>query len=547
MNVSEPPGTGWVAPDPNLGTTAPVPAQPPWTTEPPPWTAAPPPWATGLPPTAAPPQERPGRRVSAALVDIALLCGVFLILGLASGRTPAATLPPGTLNVTVGVVYVSTWSLRFGEATVAGWWLAGYLAVVLLYYFVLEAATGQTLGKRLLGLRVTSGDGTRPSAAAVAARTLLRLVDWLPLLYLAGFITVLATGRDRRQRLGDLAARTRVAAGPEVSAERWPAVLAGILAGLVILGLSVRVTTGGPAGQVSATAVHPCHGVSFYRPARWLEGPAQEHDVGNAALCRTGLFIGPSDGIVVSAYRLLGPVTAANMGVITPTITSAVRQAAAGTGGRLLVGPQRTTVGGLPALRFQFPGHSYSGTPVTSTIVIAFDRSTEYEINCQQSRAHAAQVTWACGQVLRTFRAPGSPAVPAPGATPAPAGSPQRWERGLGSLEQQMNNAMPSGTMTAASLRRGAATLRLCTLELTRLGRPASVLRPTYRLARRACAAFEQAAAAATAAAGGIATASPSNRKENKLLNRMGAAVNRGISLIDHAFYGAPVLPPGYP
>jgi uncharacterized RDD family membrane protein YckC len=547
MNVSEPPGTGWVAPDPSLGATAPVPAQPPWTTEPPPWTAAPPPWTTGPPPTAAPPQNRLGRRVSAALVDTALLTVLFLVLGLAIGGTPAQNLPPGVFNVSVGSVEVNSWWIRFGEATVAGWWLAGYLAVVLLYYFVLEAATGQTLGKRLLGLRVTSRDGTRPSAAAIAARTLLRLVDWLPLLYLAGFITVLATGRERRQRLGDLAARTGVTAGPEVSAERWPAVLAGILAGLVILGLSVRVTTGEPSGQVSATAVPTCRGVSFYHPARWLEGPAQEHDVGNAALCRTALFIGPSDGIVVSAYRLLGPVTAANMGVITPTITSTVRRAAAEIGGRLSAGPQRTTVGGLPALRFQFPGRSYSGTPVTSTIVIAFDRSTEYEINCQQSRAHAAQVTWACGQILRTFRAPGSPATPAPGTAPAPAGSPQRWERGLGSLERQMNNAMPSGTMTAASLRRGAATLRLCMPELARLGPPASVLRPTYRLAVRACAAFAQAAAISTAAARGIAAASPTNKKENKLLNRMGAAVNRGISLIDHAYYGAPVLPPGYP
>jgi len=41
-------------------------------------------------------------------------------------------------------------------------------------------------------------------------RTLLRIVDWLPALYLVGFIAMLATG-ERRMRLGDLAARTRVA------------------------------------------------------------------------------------------------------------------------------------------------------------------------------------------------------------------------------------------------------------------------------------------------------------------------------------------------
>src|SRR5262249_60607544 len=62
----------------------------------------------------------------------------------------------------------------------------------------------------LLGRRVVRPGGSRASAAAVAGRTLLRLIDWLPALYLTGFITVLATG-PRRQRLGDLAARTGVA------------------------------------------------------------------------------------------------------------------------------------------------------------------------------------------------------------------------------------------------------------------------------------------------------------------------------------------------
>ncbi|HEX9540106.1 MAG TPA: hypothetical protein VGA04_18250 [Streptosporangiaceae bacterium] len=61
-----------------------------------------------------------------------------------------------------------------------------------------------------MGLRVLGAPGARPSVWAVTLRTLLRVVDWLPLLYLAGFITMLATG-TRRQRIGDLGARTAVA------------------------------------------------------------------------------------------------------------------------------------------------------------------------------------------------------------------------------------------------------------------------------------------------------------------------------------------------
>jgi len=131
-----------------------------------------------------------GRRVGAAFIDIALLAGLLVIMGLTVGQ---ASVGGGGFDISLGPA-----------------WFLVYLALVLLYYFTTETATGQTVGKRLLGLRVVRTDGSRPSAAAVAGRTLLRLIDWLPALYLTGFITVLATG-PRRQRLGDLAARTGVA------------------------------------------------------------------------------------------------------------------------------------------------------------------------------------------------------------------------------------------------------------------------------------------------------------------------------------------------
>lgn len=118
---------------------------------------------------------------------------MFLIFGLTVGQVRTESGTESGFNVTLN------WA----------WWLV-YLAVVLLYYFVFEVAVGQSVGKRLLGLRVARADGSRPSAAAIAVRTLLRLVDWLPALYLVGFIAMLATG-VRRQRLGDLAAKTRVA------------------------------------------------------------------------------------------------------------------------------------------------------------------------------------------------------------------------------------------------------------------------------------------------------------------------------------------------
>jgi RDD family len=107
-----------------------------------------------------------------------------------------------------------------------------YIALVLVYYFALEAAIGQTVGKLLLGLRVVRTDGTRPSLVAVAVRSLVRVVDWLPFLYLVGFIAMLATGK-RRQRLGDLAARTSVGQAAPVRRRG----LAAAAVALVVLGL----------------------------------------------------------------------------------------------------------------------------------------------------------------------------------------------------------------------------------------------------------------------------------------------------------------------
>src|SRR5205823_636692 len=68
---------------------------------------------------------------------------------------------------------------------------------------------GQTLGKRLLGLRVVDAQGLRLQFPQIALRNLLRVFDALPLLYLVGGIAALVS--RNAQRLGDLAANTVVA------------------------------------------------------------------------------------------------------------------------------------------------------------------------------------------------------------------------------------------------------------------------------------------------------------------------------------------------
>lgn len=83
--------------------------------------------------------------------------------------------------------------------------------LALVYYGLGEALTGQTLGKKLLGLKVVSEDGSPATVGQVVIRTLLRVVDQIPFLYLLGFFVMLVTDRQRK-RIGDIVARTRVVA-----------------------------------------------------------------------------------------------------------------------------------------------------------------------------------------------------------------------------------------------------------------------------------------------------------------------------------------------
>jgi len=92
-----------------------------------------------------------------------------------------------------------------------------YMAVAILLYFVLSIGyamalewfwNGQTLGKRVVGLRVMDIRGLRLRPVQIVIRNLLRAVDILPLCYLLGGAMCLLTRHG--QRLGDLAGNTIV-------------------------------------------------------------------------------------------------------------------------------------------------------------------------------------------------------------------------------------------------------------------------------------------------------------------------------------------------
>jgi uncharacterized RDD family membrane protein YckC len=119
------------------------------------------------------------RRVVAVIIDIVLIGIVTSAIG-----GVFAQVRLGTVGSLIGLV------ISFG------------------YYIYLEGTYGQTIGKMALDIVVVTEDGQHIDYRPAAIRTILRIIDALPVFYLVGFVLVLVT--DRKQRLGDMLADTIV-------------------------------------------------------------------------------------------------------------------------------------------------------------------------------------------------------------------------------------------------------------------------------------------------------------------------------------------------
>ena len=124
-----------------------------------------------------------GSRGTAAAIDTAIQFGMMLGLGLIAA---VATDAVAQALATIGVFVVF-----FGYHPAFEIWNAG-----------------RTPGKRALRIRVVRTDGGPVGVAPAAIRSILRLVDLMPLAYAVGMISVASTARS--QRIGDLAAGTVV-------------------------------------------------------------------------------------------------------------------------------------------------------------------------------------------------------------------------------------------------------------------------------------------------------------------------------------------------
>ncbi len=125
--------------------------------------------------------------------------------------------------------------VQSAEATVL--WI---LVLQFLYFFLLEAFAGKTLGKARAHVRVVSLDGTPPTLGQLAIRNALRIFDALPLFYASGLVSVMWSGPGQRQRLGDRVAGTSVILEPGGKPRPTPGwLLPALTSGAVLLSIVI--------------------------------------------------------------------------------------------------------------------------------------------------------------------------------------------------------------------------------------------------------------------------------------------------------------------
>ncbi len=153
-------------------------------------------------PVALPPHlaiARHGQRLLAAAIDLLPFAAITArLLGLGVGEAFS-----GALGWAMGSDLAND-GMPAREILI--WWLY-FAASYCLYCLIMELATGRTVGKVLARLRVSTEQGIAPGRWQLALRNLLRFLELVPPLWA---LTALVVLTPKRQRLGDLFARTLV-------------------------------------------------------------------------------------------------------------------------------------------------------------------------------------------------------------------------------------------------------------------------------------------------------------------------------------------------
>jgi uncharacterized RDD family membrane protein YckC len=134
-----------------------------------------------------------GSRAIAHLMDGLILVafnGVLLACVIGINKVAGGNLFPGLSDYAAAIAIIIVVLLNIG------------------YFVLTEMYSGQTPGKRILGLRVLQENGQSATFLSIIIRNLFRILDFLPTFYFLGSLVMLFSSKDKR--IGDMVAGTIV-------------------------------------------------------------------------------------------------------------------------------------------------------------------------------------------------------------------------------------------------------------------------------------------------------------------------------------------------
>jgi len=134
-------------------------------------------------------------RIVAIIIDSVILWVVMFVISLPLG---------------MGTMMMGSVTNPMAAAQLAGASMIVSILGILIglgYFVYFEGTTGQTIGKKIVNIKVVREDGKPMDYMTALVRTVLRVIDGIGF-YIVGLIVLLAS-KDK-QRIGDMAAKTLV-------------------------------------------------------------------------------------------------------------------------------------------------------------------------------------------------------------------------------------------------------------------------------------------------------------------------------------------------
>jgi len=146
------------------------------------------------------------------------------------------------------------------------------------------------------------------------------------------------------------------------------------------------------------------NGISFQYPESWQEFTLSGTTASSGnQLWNETVGIDAINFVSVSGYTINVPITNDNIDDQKAGIGQQISALFTQAGGGIDGGPTDETMAGLPALGFTGTAKNPAGALVSSKLVLAFDGTTEYFVNCQYDSTGESELLAGCDQIVGSF------------------------------------------------------------------------------------------------------------------------------------------------